>query len=114
MPIASHWVICKYCKHEASLFKVFGVSGADQTDLDRARAKTKDLKCTKCGLRGHAKIVDRTKKAAEHFYASANRTVFHRESCRWLGHTGMKDTLEFASRDGAMSAGFAPCKYCKP
>jgi hypothetical protein len=51
------------------------------------------------------------------FYASGisdDDLIFHRATCKWVGHLHKPDMIVFYSRDGAIRSGHRPCIYCRP
>ena len=110
MPIKNFWIVCKMCKHQVSLFSVFHSANFDE-DI---QSKISSLKCSKCGVKGHAKFVNRTRDVSSEFIASRSKTKFHTTTCGQMRHVSNANTLVFSSRQAAIHGGFQPCASCRP
>ena len=52
--------------------------------------------------------------AADSYVGNSNSMKFHYLSCTWAKKVGPANRVEFDSREAAVSAGYVPCKVCKP
>ena len=50
--------------------------------------------------------------AAAKYHGNTNSMIFHQSSCRYYNCKNC--TREFNTREGAIAAGYRPCKVCKP
>jgi micrococcal nuclease len=48
------------------------------------------------------------------YIGNSNSKKFHYPDCRWAKEISPANRLEFTSRQEAISAGYQPCKVCKP
>lgn len=48
------------------------------------------------------------------YIGNANSKKFHRPDCEWAAKIAPKNRVEFATREAAIAAGYAPCKVCRP
>ena len=46
------------------------------------------------------------------YHGNTKSRIFHKPSCRY--YNCKKCTTEFTTREAAISAGYRPCKVCKP
>ncbi|MBR1396361.1 MAG: hypothetical protein IJ563_02360 [Selenomonadaceae bacterium] len=52
--------------------------------------------------------------AATTYVGNASSHKFHYPSCRWAKKINSNNRVTFDSRQEAVSAGYVPCKVCKP
>ena len=48
------------------------------------------------------------------YVGSSKSNKYHRRSCVWAGRISPKNLVVFNSPEEAISAGYVPCKVCKP
>ena len=51
---------------------------------------------------------------AVNYVGNVNSRKFHVSSCSFANKMNPKNRVNFQSRDEAISAGYVPCKRCKP
>ncbi len=65
----------------------------------------------------YAKIAELRRELAMYeacrYFASINRTTFHRENCPWLEYVPHSKRIEFETHEEAVRALYKPCKTCR-
>lgn len=84
-------------------------------ELDALSRRISELESQVADLSGAPqRFVDNEATYGESVYwASSERSVFHRPSCKWA--TYLEDSInliEFDSHEEAVAAGYKPCKTC--
>ena len=51
---------------------------------------------------------------AHNYIGNSNTKVFHRPTCRYVSQISPDHIVYFSTREEAISAGYRPCKVCKP
>ncbi|WP_425463814.1 Ada metal-binding domain-containing protein [Neomoorella humiferrea] len=49
-----------------------------------------------------------------HYIGNARSKIFHLPTCEWAQKIAPQNRVEFGSREEALSAGYRPCRVCRP
>lgn len=59
-------------------------------------------------------LVAASENQSSSYIGNSNSMKFHYTTCTWVGKMNPANKVPFATRDEAISAGYVPCKVCKP
>ncbi|MDU2064366.1 MAG: Ada metal-binding domain-containing protein [Sporomusaceae bacterium] len=67
-----------------------------------------------CAANSFATATEIQSLDADQYIGNSNSGIFHYAWCRYVGKMSDAHKVYFDSRDGAIDAGYRPCKICRP